>query len=159
MIPMLILGALLAVPVKDTVWWDTPGGKVTEHQTADSTSCSLMLYNDSGSVTFEWDDQGQEQVTAINWNWQFPDNWRVPMTMQFGDTLLNTGSSSSALIEAVGHGNAVTFTANQPVEDLLRPADRVVVKTRDDELSIPLRRDKVKMLLAQTRKCRAMIPQ
>ena len=89
---MLILGALLAVPVKDTVWWDTPGGKVTEHQTADSTSCSLMLYNDSGSVTFEWDDQGQEQVTAINWNWQFPDNWRVPMTMQFGDTLLNTGS-------------------------------------------------------------------
>jgi hypothetical protein len=81
------------------------------------------------------------------------------MTMQFGDTLLNTGSSSSAVIEAVGHGNAVTFTANQPVEDLLRPADRVVVKTRDDELSIPLRRDKVKMLLAQTRKCRAMIPQ
>jgi hypothetical protein len=61
------------------------------------------------------------------------------------------------VIEAVGHGNAVTFTANQPVEDLLRPADRVVVKTRDDELSIPLRRDKVKMLLAQTRKCRAML--
>ena len=75
-----------------------------------------MLYNDSGSVTFEWDDQGQEQVTAINWNWQFPDNWRVPMTMQFGDTLLNTGSSSSAVIEAVGHGDAASpLTRTDPL--------------------------------------------
>jgi hypothetical protein len=61
------------------------------------------------------------------------------MTMQVGDVLLNTGSGTLSVIDAVGHGNAVTFTANQPVEDLLRPADRVVVKMRDDEMLIPLR--------------------
>jgi hypothetical protein len=152
---MLFSGALLVMPVKDTVWWDTPGGKVTQHQSAGDTGCSLMLYDDAGSVTFEWDDPGRTLVTAINWNWQLPDNWKVPVAMQFGDAWLSNGGDS-AVIEAVGHGNAVAFATDQPVDDLLRPADHIAVRTRDGEMSIKLSRDKVGVLLARTQECRRM---
>jgi hypothetical protein len=153
---MLLSGALLAMPVKDTVWWDTPGGKVTEHRDARDTGCSLMLYDDAGSVTFEWDDPGRTLVTAINWNWQLPDNWNVPIAMQFGDAWLSNGGDS-AVIEAVGHGNAVAFETHQAVDDLLRPADHIAVRTKDGEMSIKLKRDKVGVLLARTEECRRLI--
>lgn len=156
LIPILLSSTLLVMPVKDTVWWETPGAKVTEHRDAVDSGCSLMLYDDSGSVTFEWDDPGRTVVTAIDWNWQLPDNWNVPVAMRFGDAWLSNGSDS-AVIEAVGHGNSVAFTTDQAVDDLLRPADHIVVKTRDGEMSIPLRRDKVGVLLARTQACREAI--
>jgi hypothetical protein len=150
---MLLSSALLVTPVKDTVWWDTPGGKVTEHQDGDSIGCVLMLYNDAGSVTFEWDNSGRTLVTAINWDWQLPDNWRVPVAMQFGDAWLSNGGDS-AVIEGVGHGSAVAFTTDQAVDALLRPADRIVVRTRGGEMSIALKADKVGVLLSRTHECR-----
>jgi hypothetical protein len=156
LIPILFSGALLAMPVKDTVWWNTPGGRVTEHRDATNAVCSLMLYNDAGSVTFEWEDPGRTLVTAINWNWQVPDNWNVPLALQIGDAWLSNGRDS-AVIQAVGHGNAVAFTTEQPVDDLLRPADHIAVRTGEGEMSIKLRPDKVRVLLAQTAACRRVI--
>lgn len=149
---MLFSGALLATPVKDTVWWNTPGGTVTEHRDAHNATCSLMLYDDAGSVTFEWDDPGRTLVTAINGNWQFPDQWKVPLAMEFGDAWLSNGSNS-AVIDGVGHGNAVAFTTDQAVDDLLRPADHIAVRTGDGEMSIRLRRDKMGKLLERTQLC------
>jgi hypothetical protein len=58
------------MPAKDTVWWETPGGQVTEHQSDTDMSCSLMFYDESGSVTFEWVDPGRILITAINWDWR-----------------------------------------------------------------------------------------
>ena len=156
LIPLLVSGVLLAMPVKDTVWWETPGGKVMEHRDANDVNCSLMLYDDAGSVTFDWDDPGRTLVTAINWSWQFPDAWNVPLAMRFGDAWLSNGGDS-AVIDAVGHGNAVAFTTDQAVEDLLRPADQIAVRTRDGELSIHLRKDKLGVLLARTEACRHAI--
>jgi hypothetical protein len=153
LIPMLFSGALLATPVKDTVWWNTPGGKVTEHRNASDAGCALMLYDDAGSVTFEWDDPGRTLVTAINWDWQFPDQWNVPLAMQLGDAWLSNGSDS-AVINGVGHGNAVAFTTDQAIDELLGPADHIVVRTRDGELAIHLRKDKLQVLLARTKLCR-----
>jgi hypothetical protein len=153
---MLFSGALLVMPVKDTVWWDTPGGKVTEHRNASNTDCSLMLYDDAGSVTFEWNDPNRTLVTAINWNWQLPDNWTVPVAMQLGDAWLSNGGDS-AVIEAVGHGNAVAFETHQAVDDLLRPADHIEVRTKFGEMSIKLKRDKVGVLLARAQECRRLI--
>ncbi len=115
-----------------------------------------MLYNDSGSVTFQWNDPNRTLVTAINWNWQLPDNWRVPVAMQVGDAWLSNGGDS-AVIDAVGHGNAVAFETRQPVDDLLRPADHIAVRTKDGEMSIKLKRDKVDVLLARTQACRQAI--
>ncbi len=152
----MLSGALLVMPVKDTVWWDTPGGKVTEHRDASDTGCSLMFYDDAGSVTFEWNDPSRTLVTAINWNWQFPDQWNVPVAMEFGDAWLSNGGDS-AVIDGIGHGNAVAFTTDQSVDDLLRPADHIAVRTRDGEMSIRLRRDKVGTLLARTAACRQAI--
>src|SRR3954453_15040734 len=109
---MLLAGSLTVSAAKYTVWWDTPGGKVTEHRNGGDAGCSLMLYDASGSVTLEWDDPGKTSVTAINWDWQFPDNWNVAIAMQFGDVWL-TNRGDSAVINAVGHGNAVAFTTDQ----------------------------------------------
>ena len=144
------------MPVKDTVWWQTPGGTVTEHRGPTDTSCSLMLYDDDGSVTFEWNDPNRVFVTAIDWNWQFPDNWKVPVAMQVGDVWLST-HGDSAVIEAVGHGNAVAFATEQAVDDLLRPADHIDVRTTDKQMSIKLQPSKVGVLLSRMRKCRDAI--
>ena len=155
-IPMLISSALFVTPVKDTVWWDTPGGKVTAHSDPTAANCSLMLYDDNGSVTFTWDNSGKIIVTAIDPNWQFPDNWTVPVAMQLGDAWVNNGANS-AVIEGVGHGSAVSFATDQPIGDLLSPADHIEVRTAKAELSVNLSHPKLGILLSQTGKCRDTI--
>ncbi|MEA2739651.1 MAG: hypothetical protein QOH05_2958 [Acetobacteraceae bacterium] len=115
-----------------------------------------MLYDDDGSIVFQWNEQDAIMVTAIGWSWQFPDNWRVPVSMQFGNELLSD-RSYSAIIPAVAHGNAVSFTANRPVDDLLRPADQVVVRTTGAQLSIRLQPAKIATLLTHARQCRDVI--
>lgn len=152
-IPILLSSSLLIMPAKDTVWWETAGGRVMEHQSDTDMSCSLMFYDDSGSVTFEWVDPGKILITAINWDWQFPDNWRMPVAMQLGDEWLSN-SSASAVIEAVGHGNAVAFATEQAADDLLLPADHIAVRTTNGEMSIKLNHEKVSVLLSRARKCR-----
>jgi hypothetical protein len=140
-------------PVKDTVWWNTQGGRVMEHRDDTDASCSLMLYDDAGSVTFEWDDPGRTSITAINTNWQFPDQWNVPLAMQFGEAWLNNGNDS-AVIDGIGHGNAVVFTTEQAIDELLRPADHIEIRTRVGEMSIRVPREKLNTLLAQAQACR-----
>jgi hypothetical protein len=152
-IPMLVASSLFVMPVKDTVWWETPGGQVTEHQDDSDRSCSLMLYDDAGAVTFKWIDPGTVLITAIDWDWQFPDNWKMPVAIQLGDVWLSN-RGDSAVIEAVGHGNAVAFATDRVADDLLRPADHIAVKTTNGEMSIKLNHAKVDVLLSRARKCR-----
>ena len=157
MIVAVLLSTLLtALPVKDTVWWDTPGGKVTEHRDQSEAVCSLMLYDGDGSVTFAWDESAQVAVTVINSDWQFPTDWHVNVAMQVGDVWL-ANRSDSVVIDAVGHGSAVAFSTDQAVHDLLRPADHIAVRTTGGEMTIRLKRDKVGMLLSRARKCRDTI--
>jgi hypothetical protein len=92
-------------------------------------------------------------VTAINSDWQFPTDRSVPVAMQVGDVWL-ASRTDSVVIDAVGHGNAVAFTTDQAVNDLLRPADHISVRTAGGEMTIRLRRDKVGVLLSHARKCR-----
>jgi hypothetical protein len=127
-----------------------------EHRDQTAADCSLLLYDDSGSVTFEWKDPGKIQVTAINWNWQFPDNVKAPVAVAFGEVWL-TNHDGTAVISAVGHGSSVTFTTDRTVDDLLRPASRIVVRTTYDEMSIKLRPDKTGVLLSRLRNCRNVI--
>jgi hypothetical protein len=153
---MLLASSLFATPVKETVWWDTPGGKVTENRDQTDASCSLMLYDHDGSVTFEWDSLGRTFVIAINWDWQFPDNWKMPIAIQLGDAWLSN-QVDSVVVDAVGHGSTLTFATDSAVDDLLRPADHITVRTTKAEMTIRLKRDKIGVLLSQTRKCRDMI--
>src|SRR5271166_2012031 len=101
---MLLSSSLFVTPVKDTVWWNTPGGKVTEHRNPSAASCSLTLFDSGGSVTFEWIDPAEAQVSAVDRNWQFPDNQKMPVAMQLGEVWVSN-HNGSAIIEAVGHGN------------------------------------------------------
>lgn len=142
--------------VTDTVWWDTPGGKVTEHHVDNDISCSLMLYDDGGSITFEWTDPRRVLVTAINSDWQFPADWNVPVAMQFGDVWLSN-HADSAVMDGVGHGNSVAFATDQGVDDLLRSADHIVVKTTSADMTIRLVPRKLDVLLSRTRQCRDTI--
>jgi hypothetical protein len=155
-VPLLFSAALAALPVKDTVWWETAGGKVLEHRDQDDVSCSLMLYDGARSVTFEWDNPGRTTVTAIDPDWQFPDDWQLPIAVQVGDVWL-TNHEGSVVTQAVGHGSAVAFTTDQAIDDLLRPADRIKVKTKNADMSIAVRHDKVATLLARAHKCREVI--
>jgi len=145
--------SLLSIPVKDTVWWDTPGGKVTEYHDETGSRCSLMIYDNEGSVTFEWGHQGETLVTAIDSNWAFPDNWKGPVAMQVGDVWLSN-RADSAIIDAVGHGDAVIFTTDRPIDDLLRSAGQIVVKNTIADLSIKLEPAKMRILSSRMRKCR-----
>jgi hypothetical protein len=153
---MLLSTTLFVTPAKDTVWWDTPGGKVTGHKDGTDNRCSLMLYDNGGSVSFEWDGQGRIMVIVIDQNWHFPDDWQVPLAIQLGDAWL-TDHNGSALIEAVGHGDAVGFALDQAVDDLLRPAGQIRVKTNNTEMSIKLAPAKMDTLLSRTQKCRDTI--
>jgi hypothetical protein len=155
-IPILLSASLLVTQVKETVWWNTPGGKVIQHQDPAGTSCSLMLYNDAGSVVFEWADPGRVVVTAIDWNWQLPENWQMPVAMQLGDEWLSNGGDS-AVIQAVGHGSAVSFAVTKPIDDLLSRADHVDIKTINAELSIKLNQAKTSVLLSRAHQCRGVI--
>ena len=144
---------LLTIQVKDTVWWDTPGGKVTEHRDQAGATCSLMLYNDAGSLFFEWADGGKILVTVIDWNWQFPEDSQMPVAMQLGSDWWSNGGDS-AIIQGEGHGNAISFTLNKPIDDLLRAADHVLVRTKNTELSIKLSPAKTGVLLNRAGQCR-----
>jgi hypothetical protein len=155
-IPALFAVSFLVVPVKDTVWWNTVGGRVTEHRDATGATCSLMLYDDRGSVVFEWTGGERISVTAIDWNWQFPDDWKMPVALQVGEDWISTGGGSP-ILQGVGHGNAVTFTLNQPVEDMLRPADHIAVRTQTSVLSIKVDNYRIGTLIARARKCRDVI--
>src|SRR5271166_6514638 len=155
-IPMLLSSTLFVTAVKDTVWWNTPGGEVTEHRGQTAASCSLMLYDDSGSVIFEWDDPGRTFVTATDRNWQFTDDGKMPAAIQLGDVWLSN-SGGSVIIEAVGHGTSVSFTVTQPIDDLLRSADHIGVKTIPADLSIKLNPAKIRVLLSRARDCRDVI--
>ena len=155
-IPLLFSGSLFVTPAKDTVWWNTTGGEVTEHRDQTGATCSLMFYDNSGSVVFEWSDPGRTLVTAVDWNWQFPEDWKLPVAMQVGDVWLSN-NGDSAIIPAVGHGNTVSFSVNQPVENLLASASHIETKTTGGQLSINLRQTKVGVLLAHAQQCRDVI--
>jgi hypothetical protein len=155
-IPMFLSIPLLATPVKDTVWWDTPGGKVTERRDANGATCSLMLYNDDGSVFFEWAGGGRILVTVIDWNWEFPENSQMPVAMQLGSEWWSNGGDS-AIIQGEGHGNAVSFALNKPIDDLLRTADHVLIRTKNAELSIKLNPAKTGVLLNHAGQCRDVV--
>jgi hypothetical protein len=150
---IVLASSLLVTPVKDTVWWDTPGGKVMEHRDQADVSCSLLLYDGDASVTFEWADPGRTLVIAIDSRWQFPDGWTTPVAVKVGDVWL-TDHSGSVAIDGVGRGSAVSFTTDQAVDDLLRPAERILVRTVGAETSIRLRPEKMRVLLDRLRKCR-----
>ena len=151
--PLLLASSLLAIPVKDTVWWNSTAGTVTEHRDDNGADCSLTFQNDAGNVVFRWDGSGAVSVTAIDWNWELPDDWRVPVAMRIGDTWLSN-AGNSAVITGVGHGNTVSFPISQSVEGLLRPAERIEVQITGATLSITLDHPKVGTLLDRVHMCR-----
>lgn len=150
---MLLASSLLVLPVKDTVWWNTPGGRVTEHRDETGASCSLMLYDDAGSVVFQFADRDMTLVTATDRDWAFPNNAGLPVAMRLGDVWLSNGGGS-AIIDGVGHGNAVGFAVTQPVQELLRPADHLEVRTTVSSLLIQLNNAKLSALLSRVQQCR-----
>jgi hypothetical protein len=155
-IPLLVSSFLSVTPAKDTVWWNTPGGTVTEHSDQNAATCSLMLYQSGGSVTFEWSDPTRTLVAASDQNWQFRDDQEMPIAMELGDVWLSD-HAGSAIIEALGHGNAVAFATDQSVDDLLRSAEQIVVKTKSGDLIIAPPRGKMGVLLARAHDCQVAI--
>ncbi|OYV34298.1 MAG: hypothetical protein B7Z80_21570 [Rhodospirillales bacterium 20-64-7] len=153
---MLLYASVLLVPVKDTVWWNSTAGQVMEHRDENGANCTLTFQSDGSSVVFEWKSTSQPTVTVVNLDWQFPDNWRVPVAMQVGDVWLSNGADS-AVIDAVAHGNAITFPVLQPVEPLLAQAGNIEVRAKAGTLRMPLDHVKMEALLDHVQQCRDVI--
>jgi hypothetical protein len=147
---------MLVTPVKDTVWWNTPGGTVTEHRDASTANCSLILYDDEGIVTFEWNSPANTVVTAVDRSWQFPRYAKVPVAMQVGDQWVSN-RASSVIIEAVADGNSISFATDTALTDMLQPAGQIVVKTKTGDLSLRLTHAKISTLLDRASQCRESI--
>jgi hypothetical protein len=115
-----------------------------------------MLYQSGGSVTFEWSDPTKTHVAASDPNWQFRNDQKMPVAVELGDVWLSD-HAGSAIIEALGHGNAVAFATDQSIDDLLRSAAQVVVKTKSGDLIIAPPRGKMAVLQAHAHDCQVAI--
>ena len=156
LIPLLLSASLSVIPVKDTVWWNSPGGIVMEHREGNTADCTLTFRGDNGIVVFHWDGMGGTSATVVDPDWQLPDDRPLPVAMQVGDVWLSNGANS-AVIEGQGHGNVVTFPLAQTIESLLAPAQRIEVRVRAGTLSIVLNRAKIPTVLDRTRQCLEVI--
>lgn len=152
-VPLLLATSLLATPVKDTVWWNTQGGKVLEHRDRAGVTCSLSLYSDARSVTFTWVEPGGLLVTARDPDWQFPENRTMPAAIQVGGQWVGN-RSGPAIMQAIGHGAAVNFALDAPIDTLLHAADHIAIRMPGEALSIPLNEAKMPQLLGQLQRCR-----
>jgi hypothetical protein len=152
---MVVAGTLAVADVNDTVWWNTTGGRVTEHRDADRVTCSLRIYDQAGSLTFERArGSAGYTISAVDPRWAFPVGWGGPVALRVGDAWLSNGGGS-VVLDAVGDGTAVVFPLKQPVDGLLASADQMEVKTQAGSLSVQVPRSKMETLLARMQMCLA----
>lgn len=150
-IPLLVVGFLSVVPIKDTVWWNTPGGKVIGNKNDAESSCSLMLYDNATNVVIEWVYPNQIFVIVTNSDLKIPVNERISVGMQ-----INSGSWSFFRALGVG-GNGFTFATDQPVAETLRSATTIEFLTSDADLSIKVSPGKINTMLSRARECRELM--
>lgn len=155
-IPLLLANLLLATPVKDTVWWNTQGGRVMEHRDQSVASCSLLVYDADGSVTFDRDASGETTVTASASRWLFRAGTKTPVALQLGEEWLSN-HGGSLVIEATADGHTVAFAANHVIDDLLPSADHILLKTTTSDLTISLVHSRLRVLVERMRKCSSAI--
>jgi hypothetical protein len=142
----------LVIPITDTIWWRTAGGTVVEHRDGDYRDCSLVLADDLHSVTFDW-LIGSVAVTATSRTWHLPEG-KQPVAVQIGDQWLD--KAKSVVLEADGHDTTIRSMIDQPIEDLLRNASQIRVKTAVGDLVLPVNPRKMEALLTAAGRCRSL---
>jgi hypothetical protein len=161
-IPLLLAGALHIVPVKDavsgkdTVWWRTDGGNVVEHQTKSTATCSLWLIDKDGSLAFTWERGKPITVSVITPALATSETMsQLHVTMQIGGTWVKDHQP----LDAVGFGTNVNFVIDdRSIEDQLRVADSIAIRTDKSEFLMYLPRDKMTALVGHVKQCRDSVP-
>jgi hypothetical protein len=143
----------LVVPVKDTVWWNTTGGMVIEYRDGATKDCTLLLTNDSHTIRFAWQADGVS-LTANDPAWQVPEG-KQPAAVQIGDVWLS--KADSVALQVDGHNSTISYTIEQPIDELLRNADQITVKVAVGDLVLPLNHSKMAALLSAVQRCRKAI--
>jgi hypothetical protein len=151
---MIVSGLLLLTPVKDTIWWKSEGGNVTQH----NSDCSLWLFNQNGSILFSWPKGSEtESVIVINPAWHYPMDRKLAITMQIGNNWLgDVTTEQSVPLNAIGNDNSLSFDLDATIDERLEIADHINIKTDDSEFSLALDRDKMGILITKLNQCRKM---
>ena len=155
-IPLLLTSSLLfGTPVKDTVWWNTEGGRVLEHRDGAVATCTLWLIDQDSRVAFTWAKGQPVSVAAISPALSMPsDSPRMPVSLQIGDAWLNNAQP----YDAVGFGTSLTFVIDQSIEAPLRGADHITIRSPTSDFSLHVNRTKIATLLDHVRQCRQSVP-
>jgi hypothetical protein len=139
----------------NTIWWNTVGGSVVEHE-ENGYSCILTLTNSDGVVEFIWQTNKQTQMGVIRQDWNLPKR-EVKVAVKLGDTWLDAGQGLPN-IDAIQGGDIVVMALTDSVDAALQASDGITVKIDNEQyFSMALTKRKMTALLQGVRKCRASI--
>ena len=148
---MLLFAASLVLPVTDTVWWQTPGGSVTEVHDAKRAECSLTFYDSQQQFVFTWQRGQPFHGFAVRDDWHFDRNTKMTVNLKIGSHLIANQA-------AEGADRTIVFLVGQPIDDLLTDASQITVQTSAAETMIKLPpSSKVAALMVGLHRCRAAL--
>lgn len=155
MLPIL-LSSLVLTPVKDELWWRTPGGEVTEHRDRTTADCTLRLDSDAGSLAFIWARTLPTRVVVEKPGWTIAPDRITTVAIRIGDVWLD-GGDGTPNIPAMTGSSAVMLVLNRSIDTQLQTASDFTINAPDIRFGIRLTRLKMQALLTALDKCRQAI--
>lgn len=143
-----LTASLLTWNVASTVWWNTPGGRVTEQHDATHAECTMTLYDAHREVAFTWGRNQPFHGIAAQPGWDFPADMSMRVALQFGDHRLSDRT-------ALGGGESVAFMIDQPIDELLMNAGSIAVDPGSAVMAMPLPpASRMASLVSAAQRCR-----
>jgi hypothetical protein len=140
-------------------WWRTHGAAVVEHPYGDGgTACSLFFYSKEHAAVVTWEKVSIREISFYDSNWRFQGVYSIPVAVRLGETWLGGPvHRNPPHLKASTERGRLSIPTNEPVESLLRNAERITVQLADREMSIDVDRHKMPRLLRAVNHCRAAL--
>ena len=140
-------------------WWRTPGAAVVEHtHGVGETACSLFFYDRDYAAVVTWSKGDAKEISFYDSNWRFQGDHPVSVAVRVGETWLGgPADRSPPHLLASADQERLTIPISEPVENLLRNAQRITVQLADSERSIDVNHHRMPTLLRAVNRCRAAL--
>lgn len=140
-------------------WWRTPGAAVVEsHDVPQGAICSLFLYNRNAAAVVTWASNDSTDISFYNDDWHFVPNQQLSVAVRVGSAWLGEGAANDpAPLTATTAADHFSVVVQQPLELLLRNANKVTAKLADREMSVSVVPERMPKLLHAVHRCRAAI--
>jgi hypothetical protein len=135
-----------AVPV--LVWSSMPTG----------LACSLFFYDKDSAAVVAWSKGDTKEISFYDSNWRFEGDHPVSVAVRLGETWLGgPADRSPPHLLASADQERLSIPISEPVENLLRNAERITVQLADSERSIDVNHRRMLTLLRAVNRCRAAL--